>query len=99
MKTLQSQTSEFCSSIKMVALTTLQYYVILLTHNLLGMFGAKTWIAGQLQCNIGYLFVWTLQIGLLYVIAAQNFFEVFLSGGFYQVPVGIITYRVSLETA
>jgi|NorSeaMetagenome_1021524.scaffolds.fasta_scaffold36339_2 hypothetical protein len=31
--------------------------------------------------------------------AAQNFFEVFLSGGFYQVPVGIITYRVSLETA
>ena len=63
------------NSLKMVGLTTLQYYVLLWSNNIIGIFGAKTWIAGQLQCNIGYLFVCTLQIGLLYVIHLMNAWE------------------------
>ena len=60
------------NSLKMLGLATLQYYVIMLTHGVLDMFGAKTWTVGQLQCHIGYLVVWTLQIGLL---CAFHFFN------------------------
>ena len=63
------------NSLKMVGLATLQYYVLLWSNNIVGIFGAKTWITGQLQCNIGYLFVCTLQIGLFYVIHLMNAWE------------------------
>ena len=64
---------------KSVALLTFQYYVFLLTHGIQNMFGAKKWtfyfLFGYLDCDIGYVVVWTLQIVLMCVYQRTNHWD------------------------
>lgn len=66
-------------SFKDFALVTLQYYVLLLTHGVQDMFGAKKWtfyfLFGNLDCDIGYVVVWTLQIVLMCVYQRTNHWD------------------------